>query len=253
MSGWIKIRTDLLDDPDLLILSDIIQTECRTLVGHLVFFWSWVDRHITAGDKIELSKETIDHLIGVPGFTLGMQKIGWISGHDGAYTIPHMERHMSATAKARAMEAEARRIRREACPDGPDNHQTKKAENVGRDKIREDKIKERDGVDPSPPSPPPVPMKKIVELYHQTLPELPACEKLTKKREGQIRQRWKQDLPDLDHWVNYFEFIRASDFLMGRTPPQGGRAPFRADLEWITNESNFAKIAEEKYHDGGRA
>lgn len=93
-----------------------------------------------------------------------------------------------------------------------------------------------------------VPVKKIVDLYHEILPELPRFEKLTKTREGLIRQRWLEDLPDLEEWREYFEYIRASPFLMGKIDPGPGKKIFRADLEWITRPSNFAKIAERKYH-----
>lgn len=95
---------------------------------------------------------------------------------------------------------------------------------------------------------PPVPVSEIVDLYHRCLPELPRVEKLTKTREGFIRQRWQEDLTDLDHWRNYFDFVRQSDFLMGRSKPTNGKPPFRADIEWITRPNNYAKIAEEKYH-----
>lgn len=71
---------------------------------------------------------------------------------------------------------------------------------------------------------------------------------MTKTREGFIRQRWQEDLTDLDHWRNYFDFVRQSDFLMGRSKPTNGKPPFRADIEWITRPNNYAKIAEEKYH-----
>ena len=95
---------------------------------------------------------------------------------------------------------------------------------------------------------PPVPFAEIVDLYHQCLPELPRVEKLTKTREGYIRQRWQEDLTDLSHWRHYFDFVRQSAFLMGRSKPSNGKPPFRADLEWITRPNNYAKIAEEKYH-----
>ena len=93
-----------------------------------------------------------------------------------------------------------------------------------------------------------VPFKKIIDLYHKILPTLPKIEKLTKTREGFIRQRWIEDLPDLNHWENYFDYIGQSDFLMGRVEPFNGKRVFRADLEWVTKPSNFAKISEEKYH-----
>ena len=93
-----------------------------------------------------------------------------------------------------------------------------------------------------------VPFEKIVELYHEHLPTLPRVEKLTNTRKGNIRQRWLEDLPTLDHWTRYFRFVAKSDFLMGRAAATNGRPPFRADLEWLTKPSNFAKVAEDKYH-----
>lgn len=94
----------------------------------------------------------------------------------------------------------------------------------------------------------PVPYKKIIDLYHKALPDLPAVAKLTPKRKGQIRQRYREDLPKLDQWENFFDYVAQSDFLMGRVQPTNDRKPFRADIEWLTNSTNFTKIAEEKYH-----
>lgn len=93
-----------------------------------------------------------------------------------------------------------------------------------------------------------VPYKKIITLYHQCLPELPAVMKLTAKRKAQIKQRFKEDLKNLEQWENYFDFVGQSDFLMGRVEPVAGRTSFRADIEWLTNASNFTKISEDKYH-----
>lgn len=93
-----------------------------------------------------------------------------------------------------------------------------------------------------------VPVQAIVDLYHKTLPELPCVQKLTPTRRGYIQQRWREDLPDLDHWRNYFDYVRQSDFLMGKRPGGGEQAPFLADLQWLTKAENYAKIAEGKYH-----
>ena len=95
----------------------------------------------------------------------------------------------------------------------------------------------------------PVPYKKIIELYHQHLPTLPAVMKLTQKRKAQIRQRFKEDLDDLKKWENYFIFVGQSDFLMGRVDPTGGRHLFRADIDWLVSTAHFTNIAEGKYHD----
>jgi hypothetical protein len=113
-------------------------------------------------------------------------------------------------------------------------------------------IKENNINTMSPPASPkadPVQYEEIVKLYHQTLPMCPKVVMLTTKRKGQIAARWKSgNLPDLETWETYFKFISESPFLTGKTDPINGHKRFVADLEWITTESNFTKIAEKKYH-----
>jgi uncharacterized protein YdaU (DUF1376 family) len=95
----------------------------------------------------------------------------------------------------------------------------------------------------------PIQYEEIVNLYHQTLPMCPKVVMLTSKRKGQIAARWKSgNLPDLQTWSEYFKFVSESPFLTGKTDPINGHKRFVADLEWITTESNFTKIAERKYH-----
>lgn len=102
---------------------------------------------------------------------------------------------------------------------------------------------------------PPCPTQKIVDLYHEVLPELPQVRVLTTKRAGQIKARWLQleNMRSLERWRAFFEYVRNSGFLMGMTDPAPGRQRFSADLEWLTNQSNFAKIVEGKYHDARAA
>ena len=103
----------------------------------------------------------------------------------------------------------------------------------------------------SPPATPkadPIPYQRIIDLYHEKLPTLRRVVMLTAKRKGQIAARWRTGLPDLKTWADYFEHCGESAFLMGNSEPTNGHKRFVADLEWITNETNFAKIAEGKYH-----
>ena len=94
----------------------------------------------------------------------------------------------------------------------------------------------------------PVPYQRIIEAYHRLLPLLPRVEKLTETRKRLIGSRWRQDLPDLPSWENYFRYIAQSPFLTGQADTPPGKIPFRADLEWLCRPSNYAKVAEEKYH-----
>lgn len=98
------------------------------------------------------------------------------------------------------------------------------------------------------------PVDKIVDLYHQTLPELPRVVAVTEKRKSAIKQRWNQIKPEsenegLEDFTDYFRLVRQSDFLMGKKPATNGHKVFIANLEWLVTESNFVKVCERNYHE----
>lgn len=93
------------------------------------------------------------------------------------------------------------------------------------------------------------PYQQIVDLYHEILPELPRVQKLSQARRGNLNARWNENgkARSLEWWKGFFEFVRESDFLMGKVSRQGKR--FKANLEWLTKEGNFLKVKEGNYHD----
>lgn len=98
------------------------------------------------------------------------------------------------------------------------------------------------------------PVDKIIDLYHQTLPELPKVAIVTEKRKRVISQRWRQMEPKsedegLSDFGDFFRFVRQSDFLMGKKPANNGHKVFTANLEWLVTESNFVKVCEKNYHE----
>jgi uncharacterized protein YdaU (DUF1376 family) len=91
-----------------------------------------------------------------------------------------------------------------------------------------------------------VPVQKIVELFNESFPELPKVKQLTDKRKVMVRKRWleNKNLQSEDRWKDLFDYIRKSDFLMGRTPsPWNGFC-----FDWLFNQTNFIKIIEGNYH-----
>jgi hypothetical protein len=88
------------------------------------------------------------------------------------------------------------------------------------------------------------PAKKIVEIYHEVLPELPRVKVMTGQRERHLRSRWREDRKrqNLDWWRRYFQAVRASDFLMGKTD-----RPFVPDFGWLVKPENLAKVIEGRY------
>jgi len=108
----------------------------------------------------------------------------------------------------------------------------------------EDNTSGREGKRPDRDS---IPVKQIVDLYHELLPALRRVDKITSARRSHIQQRWRDDLPTLDAWRNYFLDVASTPFLLGRGPPRSNGKPWRADLEWLCKEGNFAKVSEGKY------
>lgn len=94
-----------------------------------------------------------------------------------------------------------------------------------------------------------VPYQKIIDLYHEKLPNNPKVEKLSQKRKTAIKARWLHDLKDLTNWDNYFEHVSKSKFLTGRALPSNGRdKPFVANIDFLTREDIVINTSEGKYH-----
>lgn len=87
------------------------------------------------------------------------------------------------------------------------------------------------------------PHEDIVNLYHEVLPELSSVKQWTPKRQGYLRTVWNgnKSRQDLDYWRRFFNYVKQSDFLMGRS------SDFKANLEWLVKPSNFIKIIEKNY------
>ena len=89
------------------------------------------------------------------------------------------------------------------------------------------------------------PHQEIINLYHEILPELPQVKVWNETRQRLLRARWREDpeRQNLDWWRQFFEYVRESDFLMGRVVGKDGSF-FQADLEWLIRPNNFVKVIE---------
>lgn len=94
------------------------------------------------------------------------------------------------------------------------------------------------------------PHKEILKIWGQVMPELIQPRSWDGARAKDLAARWKsKDIKadSLDYWKGLFEYIRESDFLMGRTSGSG-REPMRLSLDWVVKAANYNKIIEGKYH-----
>lgn len=102
----------------------------------------------------------------------------------------------------------------------------------------------------SPPTPPEggqkehAPVKEIVELYHEVLPELPKLPEETEKVRKDIGARWasRREHRSLEWWRWFFEQVHECPYLLGE-----GKDGWRASLGWLVNKGNMDKVLGGEY------
>jgi len=64
-----------------------------------------------------------------------------------------------------------------------------------------------------------------------------------------VLKGWATQGDGLAYLRKFFAYIGKSKFLTGHTTATKGRPAFQAELAWVCNEANWAKIHEGKYHE----
>jgi hypothetical protein len=97
-------------------------------------------------------------------------------------------------------------------------------------------------------STPPCPHEKIVGLYHQILPLLPAVKDWNETRRRALQARWKEaeKRQTLAWWEKYFLAVKDTPFLCGEN-----NRGWRANLEWLVQRRNLVKIIEGGFENRG--
>lgn len=119
---WIKIQTTLIDDPAVSAIGTRLRMVEAHVVGCLVAIWSWADSLTANGFIQHATAAQVDRKAGKKGFAEAMVAVGWLRIEPEGVTFPRWDRHNGESAKARAGEAEAKRlarsgIRRRSGPD----------------------------------------------------------------------------------------------------------------------------------------
>lgn len=128
---------------------------------------------------------------------------------------------------------------------------------VSSDAVRTKNIEQRTNNN-SPTGRVAVPLQKIVDLYHEHCPQLPACKVLSDKRKAQLRARWKTfeftrsrrgkdpetiAFNDLSTWERYFKFITERCPFMNGDNDRG----WVANFDFVIRESGMIGVMENKY------
>lgn len=135
--SWIKMRSNLTNDPDVIAVAADLSMDEFSVVGRLHAFWSWADQHSADGTLPRATSAFVDRLTACPGFAEALRRVGWLDGRDSALILPNWERHNGETAKGRAVEA-----RRKAKYRSGTNVTDSVPQKVSPDKSREDQSSE---------------------------------------------------------------------------------------------------------------
>jgi hypothetical protein len=102
---WIKVRTNLWDDPRIGQLCELTDQGEAAVIGGLYWLWATADEHSADGLLHGMTTRTIDRKTGVPGLGKALVTIGWLTESDGGVTVERFDEHNGASAKQRALTA----------------------------------------------------------------------------------------------------------------------------------------------------
>lgn len=106
MAGeWIKVRTNLWDDPRIAQLVEITDQSEAAVIGGLYWLWATADEHSSDGLLHGMTTRTIDRKTGVSGLGAALVSIGWLSENAEGVTVARFDEHNGASAKQRAQTA----------------------------------------------------------------------------------------------------------------------------------------------------
>lgn len=148
MAGdWIKMRTNLWDDPRVTRLCDLTDQGEAAVIGGLYWLWAMADQHTEEGFLPGLTPRAIDRKTGVPGLGGALIEIGWVEEQDGGLRIVSFEEHNGASAKKRC--TTAKRVANHRSGNGDVTHGALQQSNYGVTGALAREEKSREEVSPS--------------------------------------------------------------------------------------------------------
>lgn len=106
MAGdWIKMRSNLWDDPRVAGVCDRTGASEAQVIGALYWLWTTADQHTQDGFMGGLTTTSVNRKTAVEGFAQALIEVGWLEHAEGGLIVPRFDEHNGVSAKRRASEA----------------------------------------------------------------------------------------------------------------------------------------------------
>jgi hypothetical protein len=119
--SWIKMRTDLWDDPRVSAICDKLDATEATIIGALFRFWSIADQHSVDGLLAAMTPSSLDRKVGLSGFAKALEQVGWLAVDSDGLRVPRFHEHNGESAKTRARNAKNQSHRRSVTDLSPES------------------------------------------------------------------------------------------------------------------------------------
>jgi len=250
------MRIDLQTHPKIVRILSATKADKFRVIGGLHAVWSVFDTHSVDGTLNGYTPDTLDHIIGWPGFSEAMIRAEWLL-FDGAETLalPEFDEHNGKSGKRRAEDQKRKRDDRK-CPQNVQNENGQNADEKGtREEKRREDIKEEPPISPADAGDSSAlfggSLDEIVKAYHAKLPncqsvEVPSdgrrkrllkAEKLAKKICA--GQRWRY-VPAV-FWGAFFGECASDPWMRGDVPNPNNPA-WKQNLDVLLTEDRIAAV-----------
>jgi hypothetical protein len=127
MAGdWMPVRLDLWDDPRIVRLDRALNCGRATAVGACVRLWAVADNYSQDGALPGYDAATVDATVGLNGFALAMEAIGWLTINSDGVVIPDFDRWNGRGAKRRLKDNRRKAADRKVSARDADKTRTKR-------------------------------------------------------------------------------------------------------------------------------
>lgn len=275
---WIKMRTNLATSPKVVRISSALKADRLRVIGGLHSAWSLFDQHSEDGILIGYSPETLDELIGWPGFTAAMIAVEWAFYDGESLALPRYEDHNGQSAKRRAMDADRKKNVRKVSASEADKKRTRGEENRGDRKDISDDPSDHPRPPASPADPPvdppagdkptkPDPVLRLAQVTdeateaynaicakpHGLMPKAAAAGR--EARKGHVKrvvalakaicaEQYRTDHITPEFWRDYCTAVQADEFHSGRQGGGNGHDGWTPDFEYITQRKTMLRVYE---------